>query len=219
MSIAVKICGLSSEAAVEAAVAGGAAYVGFVFYPPSPRAVSASRASELSAVVPASVKKVALLVDADDAAIAAVLNATPIEILQFHGAETPERVLQVKRRFDRPVMKAISVASLDDVDAASRYESVADLLLFDAKPPRRADALPGGNGLAFDWQLIAGRQWRLPWMLSGGLTAGLLPEAVQISGAKTVDVSSGVERAPGDKDTRKIREFLGVAATLSPRRG
>src|SRR5271169_2359106 len=143
MSVAAKICGLSSEGAVEAAVAGGAAYVGFVFYPPSPRAVSPARAGELCAAVPAGVKRVALFVDADDATIAAVLDAAPIDILQFHGAETPARVAEARRRFGRRVMKAISVAGAEDVDAASRYEAAADLLLFDAKPPRRAGALPG----------------------------------------------------------------------------
>jgi phosphoribosylanthranilate isomerase len=214
MTIAAKICGLSSEAAVEAAIAGGAAYVGFVFYPPSPRSVIPRRAGELCAGVPASVKRVGLFVDADDVAIAEVLAAAPIDILQFHGAETPERVAQAKRRFGLPVMKAISVAGPDDVAAAARYEDAADLLLFDAKPPRRADALPGGNGLAFDWQLIAGGKWRRPWMLSGGLTAELLPEAVRVSGARAVDVSSGVERRPGDKDPGKIRAFLKAAGRL-----
>jgi phosphoribosylanthranilate isomerase len=214
MSVAAKICGLSSEAAVAAAVAGGAAYVGFVFYAPSPRSVTPARAGELCTAVPLVVKRVGLFVDAADAAIAAVLDAAPLDILQFHGAETPERVAEAKRRFGRKVMKAISVASAEDVAAASRYEDCADMLLFDAKPPRRADALPGGNGLVFDWQLIAGREWRLPWMLSGGLTAALLPEAVRISGAKAVDVSSGVERRPGDKDPDKIRAFLEVARAL-----
>ncbi|HTQ33358.1 MAG TPA: phosphoribosylanthranilate isomerase [Stellaceae bacterium] len=214
MTVAAKICGLSSEAAIEAAVAGGAAYVGFVFYPPSPRAVNPARAGALCALVPAAVQRVALFVDADDAAIQAVLHAAPIDILQFHGAETPERVIAAKQRFGRKVMKAISVAGHDDVAGAARYEDAADLLLFDAKPPRRADALPGGNGLAFDWQLIAGRQWRLPWMLSGGLSADLLAEAVRVSGATAVDVSSGVERKPGDKDPDKIRAFLEVARGL-----
>jgi len=212
--VAAKICGLSSATAVETAVAGGAAYVGFVFYPPSPRAVSPARAGELAALVPRAVQRVALFVDADDAAIDAVLAAAPIDILQFHGAETPERVAAAKRRFGRAVMKAIPVAGPDDVDRAADYEDAADLLLFDAKPPRRADALPGGNGLAFDWQLIAGRRWRLPWMLSGGLTAAVLPEAVRISGAMAVDVSSGVESAPGRKDVAKIRTFLAAAAGL-----
>jgi phosphoribosylanthranilate isomerase len=215
MTVAAKICGLSSEEAIAAAVAGGAAYVGFVFYPPSPRSINPSRAAALSAMVPTGVQRVALFVDADDAAIAAVLDAAPaIGILQFHGGESPERVAEAKRRFGRKVMKAIAVAGPEDVAAASRYEDAADLLLFDAKPPRRADALPGGNGLAFDWQLIAGRDWRLPWMLSGGLTAELLTEAVRISGATAVDVSSGVERSPGDKDLDKIRRFLEAAGRL-----
>ena len=214
MSIAAKICGLNSEAAVAAAVEGGAAYLGFVFYPPSPRAVSPARAAELCAAVPAGVQRVGLFVDADDAAIGAVLDAAPIDILQFHGAESPGAGRRREGAFRRLVMKAIAVAAPEDVLAADRYEDDADMLLFDAKPPRRADALPGGNGLAFDWRLIAGRQWRRPWMLSGGLTAALLPEAVRISGAHAVDVSSGVERRPGDKDPEKIREFLAVARAL-----
>lgn len=214
MSVAAKICGLSSEDTVAAAIEGGAAYVGFVFYPPSPRSITPARCGSLCALVPPGVRRVALFVDADDATIGAVLDAAPIDLLQFHGRETPLRVAEVKARFNRPVMKAIPVAAPEDVAAAAPYEAVADMLLFDAKPPRRADALPGGNGLAFDWRLIAGRQWRRPWMLSGGLTAELLAEAVAVSGADTVDVSSGVERRPGDKDPAKIRSFLAAAAAL-----
>jgi phosphoribosylanthranilate isomerase len=214
MSVRAKICGLSSEAGVAAAIAGGAAYLGFVFYPPSPRAVSPERAGQLCAAVPSGVQRVGLFVDADDAAIAAVLDRAPIDILQFHGQESRDRAAAAKARFGRPVMKAIAIAGPEDVLAASRYEDHADMLLFDAAPPRRADALPGGNGLVFDWRLIADRRWRLPWMLSGGLSAELLPEAVRISGAIAVDVSSGVERRPGDKDPDKIREFLQVARSL-----
>ena len=214
MSISAKICGLSNEAAVAAAVEGGAAYLGFVFYPPSPRAVSPERAARLCAAVPPGVQRVGMFVDAEDAAIAAVLDIAPLDILQFHGQEGPDRVADVKARFHRPVMKAIAIAGPEDVLAASRYEDEADMLLFDAKPPRRAGALPGGNGLAFDWRLIADRRWRLPWVLSGGLTAVLLPEAVQVSGATAVDVSTGVERRPGDKDPDKIRQFLAVARSL-----
>jgi phosphoribosylanthranilate isomerase len=214
MPIAVKICGLGSEEAVAAAVAGGAAHVGFVFYPPSPRAVSAAEAARLCAAVPAGIGRVGLFVDADDGAIAAVLDAVPLDLLQFHGTESPERVAAAKTRFGLPLIKAVSIAAPEDARAAARYEDVADVLLFDAKPPRRADALPGGNGLSFDWRLIAGRAWRLPWMLSGGLNATLLPEAVRISGARAVDVSSGVERGPGDKDPDKIRAFLAVARAL-----
>jgi phosphoribosylanthranilate isomerase len=214
MSVAAKICGLNGEAAVAAAVEGGAAYVGFVFYPPSPRAISAERAAELCARVPSGVQRVGLFVDAEDDAIRAVLDAAPIDILQFHGHETPDRVADVKVRFHRPVMKAIAIAGAADALVAERYEDDADMLLFDAKPPSRVDALPGGNGLAFDWRLIAGRKWRRPWMLSGGLTVELLPEAVRISGARAVDVSSGVEHRPGDKDPAKIREFLAVVRSL-----
>jgi phosphoribosylanthranilate isomerase len=214
MSVAAKICGLSTEAAVTAAVAGGAAYLGFVFYPPSPRAVTAERAARVCAGVPEGIARVGLFVDADDDAIAAVLAAAPIDLMQFHGGESPERVADAKARFGRPVMKTIAIAGPEDVRAAARYEEVADLLLFDAKPPRRPDALPGGNGLAFDWALIAGRSWRRPWMLSGGLTPELLPEAVRISGATAVDVSSGVESRPGVKDLAKIHDFLAVARTL-----
>jgi phosphoribosylanthranilate isomerase len=214
MSIAAKICGLSTEASVAAAVAGGAAYLGFVFYPPSPRAVTAERAASVSAAVPEGIARVGLFVDADDDAIAAVLARAPIDLMQFHGGESPERVADAKTRFGRPVMKTIAIAGPEDVLAAARYEEVADLLLFDAKPPRRPEALPGGNGLAFDWGLIAGRSWRCPWMLSGGLTAELLPEAVRISGAAAVDVSSGVESRPGEKDLDKIGAFLAAARAL-----
>jgi phosphoribosylanthranilate isomerase len=214
MSIAAKICGISSEKAVEAAAAGSAASVGFNFYPPSPRSVSPERAAQLCAAVPAGIQRVGVFVDADDTALAAVLDRAVLDLLQLHGHEAPERVADAKRRFRLPVIKAVAIASAEDVAAAARYEDVADLLLFDAKPPRRPDALPGGNGLAFDWQLIAGRKWRLPWILSGGLTAALLSEAVRISGAAAVDVSSGVERRPGDKDPAKIREFLAVARSL-----
>jgi phosphoribosylanthranilate isomerase len=214
MSVAAKICGLSSDAAVAAAVAGGAAYLGFVFYPPSPRAVTPEQVARLCANVPDGIARVGLFVDADDDAIAAVLDFAPIDILQFHGKEAPERVVEAKARFGRKVMKAVAVAGTDDVSGARQYEEVADLLLFDAKPPRRADALPGGNGLAFDWELIAGRAWRRPWMLSGGLTAELLPEAVRISGTAMVDVSSGVETRPGEKDPDKIRAFLATACAL-----
>jgi phosphoribosylanthranilate isomerase len=214
MSVAAKICGLSSDAAVAAAVSGGAAYLGFVFYPLSPRAVTPEQAARLCHAVPAGIARVGLFVDAGDEIIAAVLAAAPIDILQFHGKEAPERVVEAKARFGRKVMKAVAIAGIDHVCGARQYEEVADLLLFDAKPPRRADALPGGNGLAFDWELIAGRTWRRPWMLSGGLTAELLPEAVRMSGAAMVDVSSGVETRPGEKDPDKIRAFLAAARAL-----
>jgi len=214
MPVAAKICGLSTGEAVAAAVAGGAAYVGFVFYPPSPRAVTPAEAAALCAAVPDGIERVGMFVDADDAAIAAVLAAAPLDLLQFHGHETPDRVAEARSRFGRPVMKAVAISGPEDLIAVAGYEDAADLLLFDAKPPRRPDALPGGNGLAFDWGLIAGRRWRRPWMLSGGLTAELLPQAVRISGAAAVDVSSGVEASPGNKDPAKIRAFLAAARAL-----
>lgn len=212
MSVLAKICGLSSEEGVAAALAGGAAYLGFVFYPKSPRAVGAQTAARLAARVPKGVGRVGLFVDAEDETIAAILERAPLDLLQFHGNESRERVEAAKRRFGLPVMKAIRVAGADDLAAAERYEDVADLLLFDAKPPE--NGLPGGNGRLFDWALLCGRSWRLPWMLSGGLTPALLPEAVTVSGARLVDVSSGVESAPGRKDPAKIRAFLAAAHAL-----
>ena len=214
MGVAAKICGLSTSEAVAAAVAGGAAYVGFVFYPPSPRAVSPRKAARLCAEVPPGIARVGLFVDADDASIDQALAAAPLDLLQFHGNENPQRVAEVKRHFDRPIIKAIPIAGPTDLLAIARYEEVADFLLFDAKPPSRSGALPGGNGLAFDWELIAARSWRRPWLLSGGLTAALLADAVRVSGAAAVDVSSGVESRPGIKDPEKIRSFLAAARAL-----
>src|SRR6201982_587052 len=215
MSVAAKMCGLSSGEAVKAAVVGGAAYLGFVFYPPSPRAVTPARAARLCAMVPAGISRVGMFVDADDDTIGAVLAETQIDVLQFHGHESPERVAAAKLRFARPVMKAVAIAGPEDVLNAARYEEVADLLLFDAKTPSRPDALPGrpgalpgGNGLAFDWSLIASRSWRREWMLSGGLTAELLPEAVRVSGATVVDVSSRVESRSGEQALDKVGAFL-----------
>lgn len=214
MSVATKICGVSSEAAVAAAVEGGARYLGFVFYPPSPRAVDAATAARLAAAAPSAISTVGLFVDAGDAEIAAVLDHVPLDLLQFHGGESAQRVAAARRRFGRPIIKAVALAGPADLATAEDYQQAADLLLFDARPPRRADALPGGNGLAFDWHLLAGRSWRVPWILSGGLTARTLAGAVRVSGAAIVDVSSGVERRPGDKDPALIRAFLAAAHAL-----
>ncbi|HJT06042.1 MAG TPA: phosphoribosylanthranilate isomerase [Stellaceae bacterium] len=213
MSVAAKICGLSTPDGVAAAVRHGARFVGFVFFPPSRRDVTPALAGALSALVPAGITKVGLFVDADDDTLAAALAGAPLDLLQFHGEETPERVAAVKRRFGKPVMKAIPVASEGDLSVAERYFGVADRLLFDAKPPKDA-VVPGGNGLVFDWQLLGGRRWPLPWMLSGGLSPDNLGEAVRITHAEMVDVSSGVERAPGIKDPDRIAEFLGRARAL-----
>lgn len=215
MRVEAKICGLNEARAMAAAVAGGAAMVGLNFYPPSPRTVTPAEAAALAALAPPPVRKVALFVDAEDDAIEAVVAAAEIDLLQLHGAETPARVAALKERFRLPVIKAIKVAERADIETAHAFEAVADILLFDAKAPKSmADALPGGNGLIFDWSLLQGRAWKTPWMLSGGLDAANLAEAVRISGAAMVDVSSGVERAPGVKDGNAIRAFLDAAKRL-----
>jgi phosphoribosylanthranilate isomerase len=217
MPVRAKICGLNDPASVAAAVGGGASFVGFVFYPPSPRAVTAPAAAVLAAAVPAGIMKVGLFVDASDARIAETLAQTRLDMLQLHGRETPDRVDAIKRRFGLPAMKAVKIAGAADLAMADDYVGHADWLLFDAKPPAQMrGALPGGNALSFDWQLLAGRSWPLPWMLSGGLTGANLGEAVRISGAAVVDVSSGVERRPGEKDPEKIAAFLAEAKRLNP---
>lgn len=215
MAIAVKICGINSHPALAAAIDGGAASIGLIFYPPSPRVVRIEQAAALAAAVPDGVSKVGLLVDADDALIASVLARVPLDVLQLHGSESPGRVADIRARFGRPVMKAVKIAGADDVAGAEAYCGVADRLLFDAKPPKgMTGALPGGNAVSFDWRLLAGRRWPLPWMLSGGLRAGNVAEAVTVSGTPAVDVSSGVEDGPGVKNPDKIRAFLKAARAL-----
>ncbi len=215
MAVLAKICGINSPQAMTAAVAGGAAYVGLVFYPPSPRNVTPEQAAQLAGTVPEHVAKVGLFVDADDATFERVLDAVPLDLLQLHGKETPQRVAEIRQRFDCRVMKAVRIAGPDDVARAADYVAVSDRLLFDAQAPAdMAGALPGGNGLAFDWRLLAEKEWPLPWMLSGGLTPDNLAEAVAATGAVCVDVSSGVEAARGVKDPEKIRRFLATAAAL-----
>jgi phosphoribosylanthranilate isomerase len=209
-----KICGINSPAAAVAAAAGGAAHIGLVFYPPSPRAVTADCAAELARLVPERVGRVGLFVDPTDDELQSVLSRVPLTMLQLHGSETPERIAAIKLRFDLKLMKAIGVAAPADLDAAAPYLGVADWLLFDAKPPKEPGALPGGNARPFDWRILRGRSWPLPWMLSGGLTAGTLGEAVRITGAPVVDVSSGVEDRPGVKNPDRIRAFLEAAARL-----
>lgn len=215
MSIDTKICGINSTDAMAAALDGGADFVGFVFYPPSPRYVGADEAAALGAPVPARVAKVGLFVDADDATLARVLARVKLDVLQLHGREPPARVHEIRARTGLAVMKAIKIASAEDVEAAGVYVGVAERLLFDARAPAKmTNALPGGNALTFDWRLLAGRRWRCPWMLSGGLDADNLAEAVAISGAQAVDVSSGVETAPGVKSAARIAAFLARAKAL-----
>ena len=208
--VAVKICGLKDAPAMHAAIEAGARYLGFNFYAPSPRSVSLDEAVALAREVPVGIAKVALTVDADDALLDAITARMPVDILQLHGAETPERVEEIRARSGLPVMKAVGVRDEGDLPALDAFARVADMLLVDAKPPRGA-ALPGGNGLAFDWRLIANRRWALPWMLAGGLTPENVAEAIRLTGARQVDVSSGVESAPGLKDAALIRRFIDAA--------
>jgi phosphoribosylanthranilate isomerase len=207
MAVRAKICGLSTAEAVAAAVEGGAAYVGFVFFPKSPRNVSIGTARALARDVPPGIAKVALTVDADDALLDTITDEVAIDMLQLHGDESPARVAAIRARYGLPVMKAIGVAEEADLAAVGDYAPVADQLLIDAKPPKGAE-VPGGNGLAFEWRLIAGRRWPVPWMLAGGLTPENVARAVELTGARQVDVSSGVESAPGVKDLARIAAFL-----------
>ena len=214
-AIRVKICGLNSPQDVAAAAAAGAAYVGFVFFPKSPRNISIEQAAQLALETPVGLCKVALTVNADDAMLDALTDAVPLDMLQLHGSESPERVAEVKARYGLPVMKAIGVADASDLPQIDLYSQVADQLLIDAKPPKNAD-LPGGNGLAFDWRLLAGRKyWQRPWMLAGGLTPENVAEAVRMTGARQVDVSSGVEAAPGQKDAALIARFSAAAQSVA----
>jgi len=208
--IRVKICGLRTPADVTAVARAGAAYAGFVFFAKSPRNVTLPEARLAALAAPPGLARVALTVDADDATLDAIVEAVPLDVLQLHGHETPDRVAHVRARYGLPVMKAIGIADEGDLPAIFAFSSVADQLLIDAKPPRGA-ALPGGNGLAFDWRLLAGRRWLRPWMLAGGLTANNVAEAVRLTGARQVDVSSGVESAPGVKDAAKIAAFVAAA--------
>ena len=208
--IRVKICGLRRLADVKAVAAAGAAYAGFVFFAKSPRHLTVAAARPLLLAVPEGLAKVALTVDADDAALDAIVAALPIDMLQLHGHESPERVAQVRARYGLPVMKAVGVADAGDLAAVFEYSLVADQVLIDAKPPKGA-AIPGGNGVAFDWRLLAGRRWLRPWMLAGGLTPENVAEAIRLTGARQVDVSSGVESAPGVKDAGRIAGFVSAA--------
>lgn len=207
MPTRVKICGLSTPETVAAAVEAGAAYVGFVFFPRSPRHVSLETARALAVDVPVGVAKVALTVDADDAALDALTGTVPLDMLQLHGSESPARVAEVKARYGLPVMKAVGVGGPGDVAGIAPYEAVADQILVDTRPPEGADR-PGGNAMTFDWSLISGRDWAGPWMLAGGLTPGNVAEAIAVTGARQVDLSSAVESAPGVKDPARIRAFF-----------
>ncbi len=210
MTFEIKICGLMTPEAVDVAVDAGADLVGFVFFPPSPRHVGIEAARALGARVRGRVRKVALSVDADDDVLAASIEALQPDLLQLHGRESPERVAAVRHRFRLPVMKALPIEERADLVAIQRYADIADRLIFDARAPREATR-PGGLGKSFDWTLLSGIDPDVSFMLSGGLDAGNVAEALRITRAGAVDVSSGVERAPGDKDPDKIRAFVRAA--------
>ena len=205
-----KLCGLTTTRDIDAAAAAGAAYVGFVFFPKSPRNVDIKKARELALCVPLGVSKVALVVDADNAYLDQITASVSLDMLQLHGTESPERVAEVKSRYGLPVMKALGIFSAEDIRRAKTYTSVVDQLLLDAKPLSGHD-LPGGNGLSFDWTLLQGVVWSVPWMLAGGLTPANVAAAVQLSGARHVDVSSGIETAPGQKCPALMAEFVAQA--------
>ena len=210
MTLLVKICGLRSPEALDAALAAGADMVGFVFFPPSPRHVGFEAARVLGARVQNRAQKVALSVDASDAELDQLVEALQPDLLQLHGRETPERVATLRSRFHLPVMKALPVETKSDLAPIRIYEKVADRILFDARAPREATR-PGGLGKSFDWSLLEGLDLQVPFVLSGGLDAGNVASALRITGALSVDVSSGVERAPGDKDPDKIHAFVRAA--------
>jgi phosphoribosylanthranilate isomerase len=206
----VKICGLKTESALESALAGGADYVGLVFFPPSPRSLTLEVARALAAKARGRARIVTLMVDPDDALIDTVMAAVDPDLLQLHGDESPERVAEVRRRWAKAVMKAIKVETAQDAEVALRYKGIADLILFDARAPK-GSPLPGGNGLPFDWRALAGVKDEVAYMLSGGLTPDNVVAAIQATGAGIVDVSSGVEVRPGEKDPELIRRFLRAA--------
>jgi phosphoribosylanthranilate isomerase len=212
MSLLVKICGLRTPEALDAALAAGADLVGFVFFPPSPRHVGFEAARALGERVQGRARKAALSVDASDTDLAMLVEALKPDLLQLHGKETPERVATLRSRFHLPVMKALPVESKSDLAPVRIYEKVADRILFDARAPREATR-PGGLGKSFDWHLLEGLDLQVPFMLSGGLDAGNVAEALRITRAPSVDVSSGVERSPGDKDPDKIHAFVRAART------
>ena len=206
----VKVCGIKTADDVVACVNAGARYIGFNLFAKSPRSVTNDQAAALGASVPEGICKVALVVNIEDAALDALIADVHVDMIQLHGAETPDRVIQIKERSGLPVMKAVGVSAPEDLPKLDAYAAVADQLLVDAKPPKGA-VLPGGNGLAFDWQLIAGRRWAVPWMLAGGLTVQNVAEAMRMTGARQVDVASGVESAPGVKDGAMIAAFCAAA--------
>lgn len=215
MAVIAKICGLKTPETVNAAVEHGAGLIGFNFYARSPRSTDPATVKRLGALVPARVKKVGLIVDETDDRIAEILGGCDLDVLQLHGHETPQRVADIRARFGKPVIKVISVSAAEDLAPVASYEPLADYLMFDAKPPKTmVNALPGGNAVSFDWTLLSGRSFAKPWLLAGGLTPDNVAEAARVTGAPMVDVSSGVEDRPGEKNISKIKAFLDAVKRL-----
>jgi phosphoribosylanthranilate isomerase len=208
MTIETKICGIRTPEVLEAAAKHGARWVGFNFYPPSPRSVAPDLGAELARMVPTGLRSVGLFVDPTEDELGAVLGRVPLDVIQLHGSETPARVAEIRGRWSMPVMKAIKIATVEDLAAVAAYEAVADRLLFDAKPPKGVASLPGGNGLVFDWSILSGRSWSKPWMLAGGLTEANVAEAIARTGATAVDVASSIEERPGYKTPERVQGFL-----------
>ena len=213
VEIRAKICGLKTREDIDAAAEAGAAYIGLNFFAKSPRSVSIAQAAMLASEAPVGLCKVALVVNASDDELDAIIGSVPFDMVQLHGSESPERVAEIKARYGLPVMKVIGVAEAADLAPIDFFSQVADQIMIDAKAPKGA-VLPGGNGISFDWTLLAGKKyWQAPWMLAGGLTPENVAEAIRKTGARQVDVASGVESAPGVKDADLMRAF--VAATRS----
>jgi len=213
--VRVKICGLRTRESMDAAVKAGASYVGLNFFAISPRSVTIDEAAPLALSVPLGVAKVALVVDADNAMLDAITGGVALDMLQLHGHEAPARVTEIRARYGLPVMKVVGLAGPDDLALLDAHLQVADLILVDTKPPKGA-TLPGGNGLAFDWTLLRGRRWPRPWMLAGGLTPETVADAIRLTGARQVDVASGVESAPGVKDAARMTAFVAAARGDGP---
>ena len=208
--VRVKICGLRRKKDVASAICCGASYLGFVFWPSSSRCISPDSAARLSRLISPEIVKVALFVDPSDAEIEDVLDIAPMDMLQLHGSETPHRVRQIRRQWGLPVMKAVGIGSDRDLEQVALYQGCTDQLLVDAKPIKGL-AKPGGNGVCFDWNILSDFHWQIPWMLAGGLNSTNVADAMRLTGASQVDVSSGVESAPGCKDVSKMSCFVHAA--------
>lgn len=213
MTIKTKICGIKTPEMLSCAVEAGARFIGFVFFPPSPRHVAIDTAKELALMLPTGVRGVGLFVDPSDVELEAVLGKVQLDMIQLHGKESPERVAEIKAKFAMPIIKAFPVSEVGDLDSVPSYERYIDWILFDAKPPKGA-TVPGGMGKSFDWSILESKGFARPWMLSGGLAPENVAQALSVLSPDAVDVSSGVEKIRGEKDAGKIKAFIGAVNAL-----